>query len=148
MVIMSTQSTPFITTASVSCAAAAALLEMGGRAAAEMGFEAAIAVVDAGGALKAFSRSDGAAFLTTEVAMNKAWTAASSGYPTHVLNDLIADPKSAPLANLPRLMPIGGGYPLLHEGKLVGGIGISGGDSVQDQNAALAALKAVGFEVS
>lgn len=44
-------------------------------------------------------------------------------------------------------MPIGGGYPLVHQGKLVGGIGVSGGDYVQDQNVALAALNAAAFEM-
>lgn len=77
-----TQPSPIVATASVSCAAAAALLETAERAAGEFGFEAAIAVVDPGGALKAFWRSDGAAFLAVEVAINKAWTAASFGYPT------------------------------------------------------------------
>lgn len=111
------------------------------------GFEAAVAVTDATGALRAFERSDGAPFLTAEVATNKAWTAASYGYPTHVWNDYVTDPKIAPLQNLPRMMAVGGGYPLLVDGRLVGGIGISGGTYTQDQDqdAAEAALKAVGF---
>ena len=131
--------------AHVNRAAAAALVVASLAAAREAGFEAAGAVVDATGALRAFERSDGAPFLTAEVATNKAWTAASFGYATHTWNDYLADPKIAPLQNLPRMMPVGGGYPLMVDGRLVGGLGISGGSYTQDQDAAEIALKEVGF---
>lgn len=98
-------------TASVSREAAAALVEAGLAAARELGFEAAVAVTDATGTLRAFERHDGAPLLTAEVAIDKAWTASSYGYPTHVWNAYVADPKVAPLANLPRMMPVGGGHP-------------------------------------
>lgn len=139
------QSAKTISAAHVSRAAAAALIAASLAAAKAAGFEAAVAVTDATGALRAFERSDGAPFLTAEVATNKARTAASYGYPTHVWNDYVTDPKIAPLQNLPRMMAVGGGYPLLVDGRLVGGIGISGGTYTQDQDAAEAALKAVGF---
>ena len=41
-------------------------------------------MTDATGSLRTFERSDGTPFLATEVAIGKAWTAASYGYPTHV----------------------------------------------------------------
>ena len=145
---MTIQQTAVVPTATISSAATDTLLKAALEAASSLGFEAAVAVVDAGGALKGFTRSDGAAFLTADVAINKAWTAGSYGYPTHVWNDYIADPKVAPLANLPRMMPVGGGYPMLHEGKLVGGIGVSGGSYQQDQDAAAAALRQLGFHVA
>lgn len=132
-------------TASVTRVAANALVEAALKAAEEAGIGAAVAVTDATGVLKAFARTDDAPFLTAEVAINKAWTAASYGYPTHVWNDYVADPKVAPLAYLPKMMAVGGGYPLLDDGKLVGGIGISGGNYQQDQDVAEAALKAFGF---
>ena len=134
-------------TASVSRAAAAALVDAALAAAAEAGFEAAVAVADATGALRAFARSDGAPFLTAEVAVDKAWTAASSGRPTHVWNMYVGDPKVAPLAYHPRLLAIAGGYPLLDAGRLVGGIGISGGSYQQDQDAAERAMRVLGFPV-
>ena len=144
---MTIEQTAVVPAATVSRTATEALLTAALDAAVRFGFEAAVAVVDAGGALKGFARSDGAAFLTADVAINKAWTAGSYGYPTHVWNDYVADPKVAPLANLPRMMPVGGGYPLLHEGKLVGGIGISGGSYQQDQDACVAAVRELGFEL-
>ena len=136
-----------IPAAHVSRAAAAALVEAGLAAMTAMGLEGAVAVTDATGELRAFERSDGAAFLTAEVAINKAWTAAAYGNPTHVWNTYVADPKVAPIQNLPRMMAVAGGYPLSDDGKLVGGIGISGGDWKQDQQAAEQALAAVGFSL-
>ncbi len=85
-------------------------------------------------------------FLTAEVAIDKAWTAASCGVATHDWNRYITDPKVAPLANVPRLMPVGGGNPIKDGGKLVGGIGVSGGNAQQDQDIAEAALKSLGFD--
>ena len=134
-------------TASVSRAASSALVEAALAAAAEVGFEAAVAVADATGALRAFARSDGAPFLTADVAVDKAWTAASYGYPTHVWNAYVADPEVAPLAHHPRLMAVGGGHPLVDGGRLVGGIGISGGNVHQDRDAAERAMRALGFPV-
>lgn len=134
-------------TASVNREAATALIHAALAAAKEIGFEAAVAVTDATGSLRAFERTDGAPFLTTDVAINKAWTAASYGYPTHVWNSYVADPKIAPLAFHPRLLAVGGGYPVMEDGKLIGGIGISGDNSQQDQQVAETALKVLGFEI-
>lgn len=73
---------------------------------------------------------------------------ASFGYPTHVWNDYVSnDPKVAPLAYRPRMVAVGGGYPILEDGKLIGGIGISGGNYQQDQDACVEALTKIGFEL-
>jgi uncharacterized protein GlcG (DUF336 family) len=134
--------------ASVTCEAANALIEAALKASRDMGFDAAVAVVDATGNLRAFQRADGAPFLAAEVSVNKAWTAASCGIATHVWNDYIADPKLAPLANIQKLMAVGGGFPLFHDGKLIGGIGVSGGSHEQDRQAAGTALGSLGFEIA
>ncbi len=135
-----------IATASVTCEAANALIDAAMKASRDIGFDAAIAVTDATGNLRAFQRADGAPFFTVEVAISKAWTAASCGIPTHVWNDYVSDPKLAPLANVQKLMAVGGGLPLFHERKLVGGIGVSGGSHEQDRQAASTALARLGFE--
>jgi uncharacterized protein GlcG (DUF336 family) len=80
--------------ASVTLAAANALIEEALRACRDIGFEAAIAVVDVTGNLRAFQRADGAPFFAAEVAVSKAWTAASCGIATHIWNDYIADPQA------------------------------------------------------
>ena len=136
---------PIVTTATISLEAAQTLLAEARRACAARGFAATIAITDAGGHLRAFERADAAPFLTVDVAINQAWTAASFGMATHQWNQYMAEPAVAPLAHHPRLTPVGGGVPLFHEGRLVGGIGISGGTSAQDHEAAEEALRNAGF---
>lgn len=132
---------------SVTLSAAASLVDTARELAEAAGFQAAIAVVDEAGVLRAFQRTDGAPFLTADIAINKAWTAASLGHPTHVWNALTANPTVAPLANLPHVVAVGGGYPLKENGKVVGAIAISGGTSQQDQDAACEAMRRLGFDV-
>lgn len=134
-----------IPSGSISRQAAAKLVAAALEAVERLGFEAAVAVVDQTGALRAFERSDGAPFLVADIAIDKAWTAASFGYPTHGWNELVANPKVAPLAHHPRLTAVGGGYPLWDNTMLIGGLGISGGSFEQDQKAAESALRELGF---
>lgn len=134
--------------AAITRDAALALLEAARSASRDLGIEVAIAVTDAAGHLKAFERSDHAPFLTAEVAVDKAWTAASFGLGTHVWADIIGDPQVAQLAHRPRLVAVGGGSPIIVDGQRVGGIGISGGNALQDRQACEAALSALGFEVA
>ncbi|SFQ25049.1 heme-binding protein [Ralstonia sp. NFACC01] len=136
---------PIVPTATISLEAAQALLAQARRASAARGFAATIAITDAGGHLRAFERADAAPFLTADVAINKAWTAASFGLATHQWNQYMAEPAVAPLAHHPRLMPVGGGVPIFYEGRLVGGIGISGGSAAQDHEAAEEALRNEGL---
>lgn len=134
-----------ISTTTISLEAAQALLAEARRSCAARGFAATIAITDAGGHLRAFERADTAPFLTVGVAIDKAWTAASFGMSTHQWNQYMAEPTVAPLAHHPRLTPVGGGVPIFHEGHLVGGVGVSGGTSVQDHEAAEEALRKAGF---
>ncbi len=135
-------------TASIARVAAAALIEASLVEAAKIGLDVAVAVTDGAGYLVAFERTDGARFLSAEVAFDKAWTAASFGIPIHVWNAYITgDPKVAQLAHRPRLVAVGGGYPINDLEKLIGGIGVSGGTYQQDQDIAEAALRALGFEL-
>jgi uncharacterized protein GlcG (DUF336 family) len=132
---------------SLTLDAAQALLRHARAACAERGFAATIAITDAGGHLRAFERADEAPFLTVSVAIDKAWTASSFGMSTQQWNGYMAEPTVAPLAHHPRLSAVGGGVPLFLDGKLAGGIGISGGSSVQDHDAAEAALRAMGLSI-
>lgn len=59
-------------------------------------------MVDATGNLRAFESTDDAPFLT--VAVDKAWSSPSFGFPTHIWTDYVStDPKVAPLAYRPRM---------------------------------------------
>ncbi|MFT3883569.1 MAG: heme-binding protein [Gemmatales bacterium] len=125
---------------------AADILIVGATAkATEMGLNMAIAVVDCSGALKAFRRMDGAPLLSTDIATNKAYTAAAYGLATHVWHDFIKEdpPLLHGIVHTPRLVVFGGGYPVEIDGSIVGAIGISGGHYAQDMQVAEAALEAL-----
>lgn len=143
-----TNNTTTINQPTISTEAARVLVAEARAASAELGIAVTIAVTDAGGHLKVFDRADDAPFLTVDVAIDKAWTATSFGLATHVWNAILADSKVAQLAHRPRLVPVGGGVPIVKDGKLIGGIGISGGNALQDQQAAERALRKLGFDVA
>jgi len=127
---------------SITQAACDRLIEAANAKALEIGVPMVIAIVDEGGNLKAFRRMDGAPLLSIDIATNKAWTAVSFGIPTHGWHDFIKD--DAPLLNgivhTPRLIVFGGGYPIIEDNQVIGGIGVSGGHYDQDMTVAEAAL--------
>ncbi len=111
----------------------------------------AIAVIDESGELKAFARMDGASLQAVKVSQDKAYTAASTGMTTAAWYELVSD--EPPLAlgavgAIERLMVIGGGYPVIVAGAVVGAIGVSGGHYKQDMDVAQAALSALALGAS
>jgi uncharacterized protein GlcG (DUF336 family) len=131
---------------SVSTELAKAMIDAAEQKAAEMGHPFVIAVVDDSGVLKAFSRMDGAALLSVQIAQDKAYTAAGFGLSTDAWHDFVKD--DAPLAmgaaaGIDRLIVFGGGFPIMIGGKLAGAIGVSGGHYTQDMDVANAGLAVV-----
>uniref|UniRef100_UPI00403F0114 GlcG/HbpS family heme-binding protein n=1 Tax=Niallia sp. XMNu-256 TaxID=3082444 RepID=UPI00403F0114 len=100
------------------------------------------AIVDEGANLKAFIRMDEAALLSGEIAENKAYTAAAFGKPTHEWYPMIKDDPAllTGIVHTNRLVVFGGGIPLIYDGVIVGGIGVSGGTADEDVQCALAGL--------
>jgi len=104
-----------------------------------------IAIVDTGGHMVLFQRMDGAFFASAEIARDKAWSAAAYRRPGKAFQDRLA--KGAEEVRILRLRgasPIEGGDPIMVDGKIVGGIGVSGGSGEQDgqvSKAGVAALK-------
>src|SRR3954447_11684069 len=114
--------------------------------ASEMGTPMVIAVVEGGGVLRAFSRMDGAALLSIQIAQDKAYTAVGLGMPTDGWHDFIKD--DPPLATgaptgIDRLVGFGGGVPVTVDGEVVGGIGVSGAHWSEDMEVAQAGLEAL-----
>lgn len=109
----------------------------------ELGIRINAAIVDEGANLKAFIRMDEAALLSSEIAQNKAYTAAAFGKPTHEWYPMIKDEPAllTGIVHTNRLVVFGGGLPLLINGKVVGGIGVSGGSSDEDVICAQAGLE-------
>ena len=131
---------------SITSETAHRMIDAAERKAREIGHPMVIAVVDEAGVLKAFSRMDGAALLSVQVAQDKAYTAAGFGLPTDAWHDFIKnDPPLAAGApsGIHRLVIFGGGYPIKVEEQVVGAIGVSGGHYSQDMEVAQAGLAAL-----
>lgn len=111
----------------------------------EMGRPMCIAVCDGDGTLKAFSRMDGAPLLSVQIAQDKAYTAISFGMATHEWFDFIKNdpPLLHGIVKTDRLIVFGGGYPIVVDGQIVGGIGVSGGHYTHDMEVAQAGLAAL-----
>ncbi len=101
----------------------------------EMGVKAVVAVSDAGGNLIALERMDDAFIASLDIAINKAFTVTSLKMPTKVLATLAAPGGSLygiQFTNHNRIVIFGGGEPLMYCGKVVGGLGVSGGTAEED----------------
>ena len=118
--------------------------------AAEIGVLESVCIVDAGGHPIVLERMDGARITGPQIAWNKAFTAAGHKRSTHLFNA----PPNGPA--LPGNEAFGiqlsfegkfaifvGGYPVVVEGEVVGGVGLSGGNGEQDTKCGLAALQAL-----
>jgi uncharacterized protein GlcG (DUF336 family) len=118
--------------------------------AAEIGVPETVCVVDDGGFPLVMERMDGARVTGPQIAWNKAFTAAGHKRSTHLFNR----PPSGPA--LPGNEAYGiqwsfdgkfavfvGGFPIVVDGEVVGGVGLSGGNGEQDTLCGVAALAAL-----
>ena len=116
----------------------------------EIGVLETVCIVDEGGHPLALERMDGARVTGPQIAWNKAFTAAGHKRSTHLFNT----PPSGPA--LPgneafgiqwsfegRFAVFVGGFPVVVDGEVVGGVGLSGGNGEQDTKCGLAALQAL-----
>jgi len=101
----------------------------------------AIAVVDDGGHLLYLQRSHDTQFGSVETAMMKANAAAAFQRATKTSEDAVLSGRLIHLA-LPGVIPAEGGIPVLRNGAVIGGIGVSGVRSFQDGQIAQAGLAA------
>lgn len=102
-----------------------------------------IAVTDEGGNLILFERMDGAKISSIATAIDKAWTGATARKGTHVYNQLCVPGEPTfgiHVTNGGRFSVIGGGLPIVVDGNVVGGIGISSGTAGEDHECAQAAV--------
>src|SRR5919197_138012 len=85
-----------------------------------------IAVLDSGGNLVMLHRLDGAQFGSIEVAREKAHSAVAFRRPTKVFQDLVGQGgANLRLLRLTGASVLEGGIPIVSEGKIIGGIGVS-----------------------
>ena len=100
-----------------------------------------ICIVDDSGTPMLIHRIDESQLGSFEVSIEKARTAVFFKRPTKALEDAVAGGRNVVL-RLPGL-PIEGGIPIMADGKVIGGIGVSGGTSPQDAQVAQAGLTAI-----
>jgi glc operon protein GlcG len=104
-----------------------------------------IAVVDDGGNLMALERLDGTFAAGATISLGKARTAVLFKRPTKVFAEIIKNGRT-PMVALPDTLftPLQGGVPILVDGQIVGGIGVSGAASAQqDEELAIAGANAL-----
>ena len=95
-------------------------LEKGGKG-------AAISVVDQHGELIGFLRTDGCPLASIKISMNKAYTAARERKESKAVGEASKN-EGFPMTNFGELRYVtwGGGVPIIHEGQVVGAVGVSG----------------------
>jgi uncharacterized protein GlcG (DUF336 family) len=109
-----------------------------------------IAIVDDGGNLIALERMNGARITGPEISIAKAYTAAGHKRSTHLFNK---EPNGPALPGneafgINQMLPgkfaiFVGGFPIVVNGEVIGGIGVSGGNGEQDTAVGTAALQAL-----
>jgi uncharacterized protein GlcG (DUF336 family) len=131
----------------ISADAAAAAVAAAVAHAGALGVRINAAVTDGAGTLMAFLRMPGAFVHSVDIAIDKAYTAASFGFPTSQWPQILADDEALRLGmpHRPRLVVFGGGLPIRDAADLIGGIGVSGASAAQDEACALAGLQAIGL---
>ena len=106
------------------------------------GWTVAVAVVDPGGALVYFERMDGTQTASSDIAIGKARAAVAFKRSTRLFEEGIEAGRLQNLG-LPGALPIDGGVPLIEDGRIVGGIGVSGARPEQDGVCVKAAIDAL-----
>ncbi len=109
----------------------------------EIGVPMCIAIADESGSLIAFDRMDGGKVTSITIAQDKAFTAAAARKATHEYNEACIPGNlvfGIHTALGGRLCVVGGGLPVVVDGEVVGGIGLSSGTPQQDMQCAQAGV--------
>ncbi len=111
----------------------------------ELGIKINVSVADNGGNEVAFLRMPGAFLHSIDIAKDKAFTSAGFGFPTSQWAEIFKTEEmlktGMPVRD--RLVVFGGGEPIEVDGKMLGGIGVSGGSEEQDIICAKAGIQAI-----
>ncbi|MCX7662743.1 MAG: GlcG/HbpS family heme-binding protein [Tepidimonas sp.] len=104
-----------------------------------------IAIVDEGGHLLWLQRLDGAAPVSAHIAPAKARTAALGRRESKVYEDVINQGRTSFLSAPTLEGLLEGGVPIIHEGEVIGAVGVSGVKSSEDAQIARAGIAALGL---
>ncbi|MGC4933408.1 GlcG/HbpS family heme-binding protein [Gordonia sp. DT30] len=134
------------TKASITLEAARALVDAALTHAESIGKDVSIAVVDESGREVATARMDTANPSSMKIAIDKAYTAATTRISTHDWFKIVTTDEQlsvGALTGMERLITYGGGQIIEVDGQVIGGIGSSGGHWTGDTEITSAALTAV-----
>jgi uncharacterized protein GlcG (DUF336 family) len=123
------------------------MLEAGEKEALKQGVPVVMAISDSGGNLLAFQRMDEAMLCSVQIALDKAYTAVFGKQATADFGGAYKAGVLVPLFFHERWITFPGGFPLIKEGVIMGGLGVSGG-VVEDLHVARAALLGGGFSTA
>ncbi|MBX3579010.1 MAG: heme-binding protein [Rhizobiaceae bacterium] len=110
----------------------------------------AVALLDAGGHLKAFQRQDGTSIMRPEIALGKAFGALALGTGSRALHGMAAERphfiEGLVAASGGRIIPVPGGVLItVASGEIVGAVGVTGDTSDNDEACAAYAIAKAGF---
>jgi glc operon protein GlcG len=108
---------------------------------------AVIVVVDDGGHPLLLHRLDNTQIASVEVGIGKARTAAIFRRPSKDFEEQIKQGRIAALA-LPGATPLQGGVPIVHAGKVIGAVGVSGESPQEDEDVAKAGAAAASAAIA
>lgn len=112
----------------------------------DKGLQVAVTVVDRAGQPQVMLRDVLAVDLTREISLQKANTAMSFNTPTSTLSDRFSEPFS--VAKVDGVLPSAGGVPVTAAGSTIGGVGVSGAPSgEQDEQCAQSGIDAVRMDL-
>lgn len=110
----------------------------------ELGIKIAIAILDAHGNLKLYRRMDESSFISVRMSQLKAMTSCSMPLSTKALAEKSASLENSPYANVPGIVLLEGGLPIItREGQHIGAIGVSGATPALDGQCAQAGLEQI-----
>jgi uncharacterized protein GlcG (DUF336 family) len=123
-----------LTYQTLSLAEANLILDACQRKAEELGVPEVLCVADAAGYPIALRRLDGGKVTSVQIAMNKAFTAAGHRKPTHHYKNSLPGEEAFGIftQHEGRFTVFVGGFPIVVDGKVVGGVAASGGNGEQD----------------
>lgn len=123
----------------VSAEEAMVLIQRGVFESAKRRHRMAIAVVEPSGELVAFIRMNNAPYISIRLAQQKASTAARLRITTMALEERVLAGRTVLLSS-DEVIPIGGGVPIVSNGKVIGAVGVSGGTAAEDAAVAIQML--------
>jgi uncharacterized protein GlcG (DUF336 family) len=106
------------------------------------GWRMAVAIVEPTGDLVLFERLDDTQYGSITIAQAKARAAALYRRATKEFADAVQSGTGQGMLTAPGAIALAGGLPIVIDGKIVGAVGVSGGTSDQDAQAATAGLTA------